>query len=495
MILIKSATIIDGTGKPPYRADVLIKNDRISAIGNFPAKSADIVIDGLGMELTPGIIDIDTDSDHYLSLFSNPEQQDFLMQGVTTIIGGLCGASLAPLFYGSLKSLRKWGDISRVNVDWHSIGELKQALGKIGLGVNFGTLIGHSTIRRDLAGDEVRDLSEPETEIFKSAIMQGLKEGALGLSTGLSYIHTRYVSYSEIKKFLKIIAGKNGVYATHLRNEKEGILDSIKETIAVAEETGVKTVISHLRPLAGYEELFNEGLSLLSGNLKNQDIYFDVSPFDFSVIPLYSLLPKWAQHGSLEEMLPILDNPEYRERILKELKASGIDLSAIVIAEAKDNPAIIGKTLLQFSETRNLPLPEGLLMLMEVTRMKAILMEKNINREILSGTLFHPKALIGSNTPICSAEERIIKSERSKNTFSKFLALATEHGFSQESAMSRITSLPAKIFNLPKRGVIAEGAYADIAMRKDGKIINVLVNGSFAVLNGEMTGKRSGNLF
>ncbi len=492
MILIKSSTIIDGTGKPGYRADILIKNDRISAIGNFPAKSADIVIDGLGLELAPGIIDVNTDSDHYLTLFSNPEQQDFLLQGVTTIIGGQCGSSLAPLFYGSLKSIRKWGDISQANVDWHSIGELRRTLKKIGLGVNFGTMIGHSTIRRDLVGDEIRDLSESETDIFRSAIAQGMKDGALGLSTGLGYIHARQVSYSEIRKFLRIISERGGVYTTHLRDEKKGILDGIKETAALAGETGVRTIISHLRPVIGYEELFNEGMALLTDGSHKQNIYFDANPSDFSVIPLYSLLPKWAQHGSLEEMLPLLEHPEHRERILQEIKDSKTDFSSIMIMEARNSPAVIGKTLAEFAETRNLNLPEGLLMLMSATRLKALLIQKNINREILMELLFHPRALIGSNSASFSDSEKIIKSERSVNTFPKFLALAAERGMSAETAMARVTSAPAKIFNIQKRGVVAEGAFADIVMRRDGKVIHVLVNGILAVENGELTGKKSG---
>lgn len=494
MILIKSATIIDGTGKPGYRADVLIKDDRISAIGNFQSKSADIVIDGLGLELSPGIIDVNTDSDHYLSLFSNPEQQDFLLQGITTIIGGHCGSSLAPLFYGSLKSIRKWGDISQVNVDWHSIGEFKQTLKKIGLGVNFGTMIGHSTVRRDLVGDEIRDLSEPETEIFRSAIAQGMKDGALGLSTGLGYIHARQVSYSEIKKFLRIVAEKNGIYTTHLRDEKEGIMDGIKETVALAGETGVRTIISHLRPIIGYEESFNEGLGLLSENSGKQNVYFDCNPFDFSIVPLYSLLPKWAQHGSLEEMLPLFGHPEHRERILQELKDSKVDFGRMIIADAKSNTAVIGKTIAEFSSSRNISVPDGVMLLMEVTQLKALLMDKNINQAVLNETLFHPRALIGSNIASFTPAEQMMKSERSTNTFPKFLALAAERGMPQEAALARITSIPARIFGLQKRGIIAEGAYADIAMRKDGKIVHVLVNGAFAVQNGEMTGKKSGTI-
>src|SRR3989338_4441804 len=129
MVLIRGAKIVDGSGsKPPFEADVLLRNDKISAIGKFPTKKADLVIDGLGLYLTPGFIDVNTDSDHHLSLFTNPEQQDFLTQGVTTIFGGLCGSSLAPLIYGTLDSIRKWTDVSQINIDWHSMGEFFKVL-------------------------------------------------------------------------------------------------------------------------------------------------------------------------------------------------------------------------------------------------------------------------------------------------------------------------------------------------------------------------------
>ena len=196
MILIKNISIIDGTGKPAFRADILIKDDKISAIGVFPNKQADTVIDGLGLTATPGFIDVNNDSDHYLGLFTNPSQDDFLLQGVTTIIGGQCGSSLAPLLYGSLKSIRKWTGANEVNVDWRTIGELKNTLRRVGIGVNFATLIGHSTVRRDLIGEEIRDLTETETDIFRHAIERAMKDGALGFSTGLGYAHSRNVSYS-----------------------------------------------------------------------------------------------------------------------------------------------------------------------------------------------------------------------------------------------------------------------------------------------------------
>src|SRR3989344_3650682 len=135
-LLIKNVQILGGSpsqvlpgkiseGKEKFSGtkDVFITGDKISAIGDFSNKKADEVIDGQGAYLSPGFIDVNTDSDHYLSLFDYPEQEDFLRQGVTRIIGGMCGSSLAPLLYGSLESVRKWGDVSKANVDWHTMQE------------------------------------------------------------------------------------------------------------------------------------------------------------------------------------------------------------------------------------------------------------------------------------------------------------------------------------------------------------------------------------
>src|SRR3989344_431495 len=264
MVLIKGAKIVDGSGvKSPYVADVLLTDGKISAIGKFPTKKAEIVLEGLGLYLVPGFIDVNTDSDHHLSLFTNPEQQDFLKQGVTTIFGGMCGSSLAPLLYGTLDSIRKWTDTTQVNINWHSVDELLKVLSRYKLGVNFATLIGHSTIRRALIGEDFRDLTEPELNIFKKLIEDSMDQGAFGLSTGLGYAHARQVPYSEVRELARIVAKKNGVYATHLRDEKEGLLAAIEETLKIAEETGVQTLISHLKPILGFEKDYRKAVELI----------------------------------------------------------------------------------------------------------------------------------------------------------------------------------------------------------------------------------------
>src|SRR5579863_3016540 len=138
-LLIKNVRIVGGVREFPDNCDLFINGEKISAIGNFPAKKADEVVDGQGAYLSPGFIDVNTGSDHYLTLFEYPSQEDFLKQGVTTIFGGMCGASLAPLVYGELESLRKWGATDRINVNWHSVAEFLHLLDQHPLGVNFGT--------------------------------------------------------------------------------------------------------------------------------------------------------------------------------------------------------------------------------------------------------------------------------------------------------------------------------------------------------------------
>lgn len=494
MILIKNAQIVDGSGKPPFKGDILIKGDQISAIGNFPDTKAEMIIDGLGLTVTPGFIDVHATSDHYLSLFSNPSQKDFLFQGVTTIIGGHCGSSLAPLLYGSLKSVQKWADINKINVGWANLAELKQTLRKIKIGVNFGTLVGHSTIRRDLIGEDVRDLTETELEIFKNMLAKAMEEGALGMSTGLGYAHSRQVPYSEIKNLLSVIAEARGVYATHLRDETEDLPASISETIKIAAETGAPVIVSHLRPIIGFENKFREALKLIEESLDKSNIYFEINPFDVSIIPIYTFLPVWAQQGGREAMLETLKDKRHREEIINELKEMQMSFEKLVIAEAYENNPIIGRTLKEFSESRQLNVYEGILELMEITKMRSLLFYKNINLDLITQALLNPRSLVGSNSPSLADSQSMLKPERSVNTFPQFLKIAASQNIPVGEAIKKITSVPARIFNFSKRGLLAEGWQADIAMLKDDQVIHVIVNGQLAVKDKKLVNPNAGIL-
>lgn len=491
-ILLKGGQVVDGSGGEIKRADVFIKDDKISAVGNFPNKKADQVINCLGLFIAPGFIDINTDSDHYLTLFTHPEQKDFLLQGVTTIMGGNCGSSLAPLLYGSLESIRKWADPNAINVNWHSVGELLDILKKRKVGVNFGTLIGHSTIRRALIGSAMRDLTENELRVFEKLIDDGLSEGAFGMSTGLGYSHSKQVPFYELKRLVQRVAKKNGVYATHLRNETDRLADSVKETIELSKETGVKTEVSHMRPLKGTEENYEEALSMFEKTWE-MDFSFDLYPFDKSNVVIYSFLPPWVQKGGFEQMLKIIFDPAQRGKILKEIEeVNGDD---VIILSAPGNDFLVGKTLREFAENRNVPAREAMIMLMELTKLRAILAYKDIDPDLAQRAISHKKALVASN----SASD--FYSERAKETFTKFLELVTrENIMPLEAAIQKITSVPAKKYDIRRRGELKEGNFADIVVfshvqtQEGAKIAvkEVLVNGKRAVSEGKNLNTLSG---
>ncbi|MEE8131758.1 MAG: hypothetical protein V3T98_01810 [Candidatus Paceibacterota bacterium] len=478
-LLIKNIQLLDGTGQAAVKTDILVKKEKIYAIGSFPNYKADEIIDGMGAYLAPGFIDINTDSDHYLTLFSNPSQKDFLLQGVTTIIGGQCGASLAPLLYGSLESIKSWVDTGRTNINWQTTAEFLKIMDKISLGVNFGTLVGHYTIRQSLIGNTFRKLTRNEIAVFKSLLERSLKEGAFGFSTGLGYSQSQQVPYSEIKPLVETVFKFKGLYTTHLRNEREGLLDSVNETIKITKETGVKTLISHFRPISGFQEDYEISLGLISKNISKADIYFDLCPFSTSEVPISILLPSWAQNSNKETMLKNLQTPGIREKILKELpKMNG---RKIIITSAPGNEYLTGESLEEFSANRNLDVKNGLLTLMEITDFQAVVFYGNIDLKGVHKALVHERAIIASNS--------------AKFTFPRFLELSEKEKILPiEKAVNKISGFPAQRLGLQDRGVVKDGNFADLVIFRDSKIRDVILNGKIVVRDGEFNNVLEGKI-
>lgn len=492
-LLVKGVRILGGEGTFPERADVFVNGDKISAIGSFPAKKADEVIDGQGAYLAPGFIDVNTDSDHYLSLLEYPEQEDFLRQGVTTIVGGQCGSSLAPLLYGSLESIEHWSDTSRFNVDWHTMYEFLSTLDRRPPAVNFATLVGHSTIRRAIVGDGLRTLTKSELTVFGEVLRRALREGGFGLSTGLGYLLSRETPYAELEYFARIVKEFDGVYATHLRKGGAELSVSVEETMKLARETGVKTQVSHFVPFEGSEDAYERALEEIAELPSDSGFHFDLYPFSTSVLALYTFLPLWAQSGGMEGMVRNVHDEWLQPRILKELpKVRPVDF---VIAQAPENEALVGRSLRDFAEMYSLRDERRALMkLMMTTGLKANIFYKNINRDLTLRALAHPRALIASNAAsFRETGKKALKPERAISTFPTFLKLVEEkHLMTLEDAVRRVTAVPAKKFGLAGRGVLKEGNFADLTGLKDGEIKFVVVNGQCVVKGGVFQGKCPG---
>ncbi len=458
-LLVKGVQVVDGTGKPPYRADVLIQKNVISAIGDLGRRRARKEIDGLGNYLTPGFINVNTDSDHYLTLFTDPAQSNFTGQGVTTMIGGHCGASLAPLIYGTLESIRKWADPADINVNWHTVAEFLKTLGELAsLGVNFGTLVGHSTVRRALVGEDDRRLTQKELAVFQRILKQSLNEGAYGLSTGLGYVHGRPASDREIGVLVKVVADSGGVYTSHLRNETDELLDSVKETVKTAKAAGVKTVISHLRPLKGFESQFVEALKFLEKSSASASVHFDIYPDAASTRAIYTLLPPSLQKGNLETMLEEIKDKRITNLIKKEWQ--GLNFEEIKIAGAPYHPYLVGRTIEDADDLINL---------MIATDLRATVLNPNINGELLLGALTESRAFIASTGD-----------KRASGTFPRYLEITVKEGQTPiEQAIKKITLDPASYFSIKHRGVVKERNIADLVIigKSDYKVRQVILGG------------------
>lgn len=493
-LLIRNVQILGGVRDFPEPMDVFVAGDKISSIGHFSNKKADEVLDGQGAYLSPGFIDVNTDSDHYLTLFDYPSQDDFLKQGVTTIFGGMCGSSLAPLLYGSLESMRKWGGSEeKVNVNWHTVAELLAAIDKRPFGVNFGTLIGHSTIRRALAGDELRDLTKNELNVFTETVRRAFREGAFGVSTGLGYVHGRSATQAELKMLAGVTHEFGGIYATHLRDLGLRVEESIEETIALALSSGVKTLVNHFVPLARSGEKYVAALKRIDALPLAQDFHFDIYPFNTMLLPIYTFLPVWAQNGGTVKMLANVADPWLTKRILKEMEPVRAEL--VTVAQAPGNDFLVGKSLKEVGDIYGVSdAREVMLRLMAETRLRGIILAKVIDEDLSRRALANPRSFIASNAPSFGVIKgrKQLKTERTTSTFATFLSLA-EHGLMPiQDAIRKITRDPAREFDLALRGEVGEGNFADLVCFKNGEFRFTVVNGRVAVKNGEFQNVFSG---
>jgi len=399
-----------------------------------------------------------------------------------------------------LESIKKWANIDKINVNWRTVKEFLEAVEKRALGVNFGTLVGHTTIRHDLttAGSS-RNLSRNEIRVFDSILEKSLKSGAFGFSTGLGYVENREIPYSEIKILAETAAEHKSLYATHLRNEKNGLIASVNETIDIAKETDVKILISHFQPLIGYEKNYEEALELINKNSDKADIYFDVNPFNTSTVLISVFLPEWIQKESYQTILKDIQTPGLREKILRELPR--IKGEEIIIVNAPVHEYLIGKSLKEFAQNRDLNIGEGLLELMRLTNFRAVVFYKNINLKKTLKFLTNERAIIASNSAAFGEAEgfkKIIKPERSYKTFTRFLELAEkapgEKIMPIEKAIQKITGLPAQKLGLKRRGMVKEDYFADLVIFKDVEIREVLLNGRRVVKDGKFQDVLAGKI-
>ncbi len=512
-ILIKGGTIFDGTGKDDgYVADVAISGDKIVNIGNLKNASAKKVIKADGLFVTPGFIDILNHSDTYLTLFTIPKQNSLISQGITTIIGGNCGASLAPLVNsGAIASVQKWTDTSQINVDWLRMSEFLSVLeGRGNLALNFGTLVGYSTVRNGILKGEQRALTPQESDMAQLLIDQSQKEGAFGLSSGLVYSGEKMATDDELKNALKITAKNNGVFSVHLRNESDSLLDALVEVLTLAKKTKVKLHISHLKVIGQDNwDKFEDALHKIEkAKNKGVDVTFDVFPYASNGMTLYSILPSWAKSGSKEDIKNRLRDEKERKKIEEDLSKMNLNYKKITIASLAGDNIFLGKTISGIAENWGTSPESTIINLLLASNLRVIVFAHILSEENLQKALRHPLCIVSSDGAGYDLEYKKnggLPHPRAFGAFPRFLRkypnVDNVNIISYKDAIYKITGFPAERMNIKNRGNLKRGFFADITIFDPKKIeelttfedpfkysigiSNVIINGKSVYENGD----------
>lgn len=468
-IIIKNGTVIDGTGRKQFSADVGIKDDTIYEIGNLSDTDAKIVIDAVGKFVVPGFIDSGNHSDTHWTLFTDPTQESLVRQGITTIIGGNCGSSLAPLINkDAIYSIQKWARIEKININWHSLGEFFDQMEKRSIGVNFATLIGHGTLRRSYTHDESRSLTKEERDQMVSLVEQSMQEGAIGLSSGLVYAHARSGNQEEMNELVRMVNSFSGVYATHLRNEMGLFRDAVQEALDVAIKTNVKTHISHLKVLGKfYWSGFDKVLEEIKESVRvGSEVTFGVFPYTATGSVLYTLLPEWASRGGKKMMLARLRDPNLRRDIIEDVRRKQLDYSKISIALSISHTH---DTLEAMADRQGIDPEEIILNLLLANEGRVIAFMDLLSEENIRHALVSPYSLIATDGVGYSLEHRKEGEKIHPRSFGAFPRVlkkyVREEGLlTWEKAIFKMTEFPARIFGLQKRGSLREGYFADVVI-------------------------------
>jgi N-acyl-D-amino-acid deacylase len=517
-MLIQNGTIIDGTKKERFRGDIRIEGDKIQAIGALEARKGERVIDARNYFVTPGFVDITNHSDTYFSIFERPGLRSLLSQGITTIVGGNCGASLAPIVSPhAIKAIQKWQDVASFNLNWQGTGEFLEELRGHKIALNFATLTGHGTLRRGVVGDNFAALDENAIRKMEYLLEKSLEEGSFGLSTGLAYSHEKIAAPRELERLLKVLKRKDGLYTTHLRDEGMDVGTSVNETIAFVRSAEVPCHISHFKAVGkkAWGE-FKRALDMVE-RAKESGVWisFDIYPYTQTATVLYLLLPDWATEGGKGTVLQRLREEESRRKIYEELSGQEEELGKIIIASGDIDKVFIGKTLSSIAKNQGMTVPQVLLDLILAAEDRVIgfmptLDEANVKIGIESkaGII----ASDGAGYGISDRKKGVLVHPRSFGAFPRFLAqyIRDQGMMSWESAIHKITSFPAERVGLQKRGRIEKGYFADIVIFDPEKLEDkatfkdpfqycegiraVFVNGGMAYREGKFQKKKWGRV-
>lgn len=525
-IKIIGGWVIDGTGNPPCRADVAIQQDVIAAVGEVGETPAKEVLDASylaalhsswgGAVVCPGFVDVHSHSDAFLLVA--PEVPSKIFQGVTTEVVGNCGTSSAPMT-GRRRLPSDW-ESKPYPGPWRSMAEYRALLRQVRPAVNVWPLVGHGALRAAVMGYENRRPSIGELRAMERLLEEALDEGGHGLTTGLIYAPGCFAEPQEIEVLAAVVARRGGIYASHLRSEKDRLLESLREMIESVRRTGVRGQISHLKT-AGRRQWnkVDEVLELLrTARKEGVQVAADCYPYTASWTSLDVLLPIWVRDGGNEAAHTRLRDRAMRERIRREiLAADRHDLAdAVMVAAVKEEELrpCTGKHLGEIARAWGRRPVDALLEILEKDRLNTQAFFFSMCEDNMRKILAESYVMVGSDASARTFEGPLAKDfphPRAFGTFPRTLRMALDgQTVPVHEAIRKMTSLPAEHFGIRDRGILAVGKKADVVVFDPAVVCDratyaeprlaplgirhVVVNGVITVKDGQLTGSRGGEV-
>jgi N-acyl-D-amino-acid deacylase len=514
-LLIAGGMLYDGRGGAPVRADVGIRGERIVAIGDLARSSATLVLNADNLAVSPGFIDVHSHTD--VGLLVNAKAESKIRQGVTTEISGNCGSSPFPLRGPAAATTRdEIRQEFELEADWEEADGFLSRLEKNKIALNYATLVGHSTVRAAVMGLENRPPTSEEMAAMRREVAQAMEQGAIGLSTGLEYTPGCFATTDEIVDLCRVVRKYGGIYATHMRNEDVGVEEALEEAVQIALRAEVPLQVSHLkacqqrnwhkmpRLLERLAQLHERGLR----------VHCDRYPYTAYGTTLKLMFPMWAREGSDQDFVGrLLDQKQWQEMraYLEERVAALGSWERVLITRVASgrHQSAQGKTVQQLAEEQGADPCDVVRQLLIAAEGKVAMCGFAMSEENTERVLAFPLTMVGSDGEAVAPYGVLARGNphpRFYGTFPRYFGhyIRERRILPLEEAIRRVTSLPARVFGLRGRGVIAKGAFADVVVFDPQSIIDratftdphqypagiahVVVNGRLVIRDGEHTG-------
>lgn len=521
-VLIQGGAVLDGTGTPAQRADVGVREGRIAEVGDLAARRAGTVIEAEGRVVAPGFIDIHTHSDFNLPF--NPLASGKTLQGVTTEVTGNCGFSPAPIVPAREALLRE--NISFVDpglvYGWRRFAEFLERLPP--LGVNMAPLVGHTTVRCGAMGVEDRPATAAELDHMRALVDEAMQAGAFGFSTGLIYPPACYAPQEELVELARVAAAHGGGYYVHMRDEADGVLDSLAQNIEVGERSGAHVQISHLK-VSGENNWGRaaEVLAFLDEALaRGVRLHCDQYPYNAASTGLKVVLTPWTYVGGSEALVARLQDGPTRARIraevLRDKAQHFMRLSAweqVMVSESPSQPEAAGLNLAELGQRMGCAPVDAMMDLLVADHAKTLAVFFLMDEQDVRRIMTHPQVAVGSDGIYFGRPGHLHEGRPHPRYFGTFPRVLGRYARDEAvlalpEAVRKMTSLCADIVGLHNRGRIRPGLAADLVVfdathildRADyldpfqppSGIDSVLVNGMAVVYEGRVTGATPGRV-